>query len=150
MQLIILRERERDPRYSSCPTKTEGAHVMFLLPSIIPFVPKTRDAVPHEHNVFFYVSRIANFRSSDPRYGAVLQDQSLKAHMKCAFSLASFPSFPRPRTQCHTSATSLRKQPSKLQFKRPQIRGGVQGCTLPPVSQGRLIWREPRTPEKGA
>ena len=43
-------------------------------------------------------------------------------------------SFPRsrPGTQCHTSATSLRKQISKLLCKRPHIRGGAQGCAPPP------------------
>ncbi|HEY8909860.1 MAG TPA: hypothetical protein VIM51_06215 [Desulfosporosinus sp.] len=48
----------------------------------------------------------------------------------------------QPGTQCHTSATSLRKQPSKLPFKRPtQTRGGVQGRTPPAMRQGRRIGR---------
>jgi len=41
-----------------------------------------------------------------------------------------------PRTQCHTSVKSLRKQNSKLPCKRPQIRVSAQGRALPPVSQG--------------
>ena len=37
--------------------------------------------------------------------------------------LGPAPLRPQLGTQCHTSATSLRKQVSKLPFKRPQIRG---------------------------
>src|SRR5665254_12443 len=49
----------------------------------------------------------------------------------------------KPGTQCHTSATSLRKQNSKLPCKRPHIRGSAHGRALPPLSQGWRIWRVP-------
>jgi len=80
-------------------------------------------------------------------------------HMECAVSptiskaaliVTSFPvPRPKPGTQCHTSATSLRKQSSKLrESDRPQIRGSAQGRVLPPMRQGRRIGREPRSPRR--
>jgi len=56
----------------------------------------------------------------------------------------------QPGTQCHTSATSLRKQLANFRVSdQPQTRGSEQGCEVPPLRQGRRIWREPRSPEIG-
>jgi len=69
--------------------------------------------------------------------------------MKCAVSPDNLTvSHFQPGTQCDTSATSLRKQKSKLPCKRPQIRGSAQGRALPPLREGRRIWRALRSPLK--
>ena len=71
-------------------------------------------------------------------------------HVKCAVSQPS-PTVLRSKlgTQCHTGATSLRKQSSKLrESDRPKIRGSAQGRVLPPMRQGRRMGRGPRSPRR--
>ena len=79
--------------------------------------------------------------------------QSKMVHKKCAvpdrlsplahvstFQCLSVPLFqrPKPGTQCHTSATSLRKQNSTLPCKRPKIRGSEPGPFSPSMATGTL------------
>ncbi len=108
-----------------------------------------QDAVSQERDVST-LTRITN-----SSYRPHKQDG---AHL-CAVSLSVLR--PQTRTQCHKSATSLRKQPSKLPFKRltphtGQCTGmytaaskpgpllavhGYRG-TRPSMVVGRLIWHD--------
>ena len=85
-------------------------------------------------------NRIAGLKHRNRPPASLLDSCTKTVHMECAVSLAlRLPVFrssffvPRskPGTQCHTSATSLRKQKSKLPCKRPQIRGSAQGPFSP-------------------
>ena len=71
--------------------------------------------------------------------GHQIQQHSFKAAgvTYSRFVIRHFPR-PKPGTQCHTSATSLRKQKSKLPCKRPQTRGSAQGPFSPSVATGAL------------
>jgi len=72
--------------------------------------------------------------------------QHKTVRMKCAV-----PPFlrPKPGTQCHAARRLYVSRLANFRSSsRPQIRGSAQGCALPPVSQGWLIWREPRSPEQ--
>ena len=96
----------------------------FPRPSVSPAPdPSPRRSVTRARRI--YVSRLANFRSSDrpqTRGRALASDD---AHEACRPPQTFPPSLrlsvprPEPGTQCDTSATYLRKQISKLPFKRP-------------------------------
>jgi len=57
--------------------------------------------------------------------------------MKCAFSLATFPPSQDPRRSVTRARRLYVSRLANFRLSdRPQMGGSVQGCTLPPVSQG--------------
>ncbi|SDG09359.1 hypothetical protein SAMN05443529_10163 [Desulfosporosinus hippei DSM 8344] len=94
---------------------------MCLLPSNVPPFLDPRRSVTRARRL--YVS--SYFRRATSRLKHAPRPKPEGAHDMC-LRPSKRPPVPRPRTQCHTSATSLRKQLSKLPFKRPQTRGSAQ------------------------
>ena len=122
---------------SSVPSQRSKPTFQANVPS--PF--QARDAVSHgATSLRKQISKLPCKRPSPRQDGA-----HEMCHLPNISKAASSVPCSKPGTQCHTSATSLRKQISKLPCKRPHIRGSAQGRALPPMRQGRRIGREPRS-----
>ncbi|MDO0824465.1 hypothetical protein [Desulfosporosinus nitroreducens] len=90
--------------------------------------PSTQDQRPVVTQArYLYVSTKATFPLSPPAPERSVNKATQEgAHEMCLLP-SNVPLDPRPRTQSDTSATSLRKQKSKLPFKRPTPEAGQ--CT---------------------
>ena len=116
---------------SPCLSHKDGAHEMCRLPQHS--APRTQAQDGKTGGRFFHF--VGKDRGTVPLSCMQVKNRPRLAptcmnaktvHMKCTVS-PTIHSRPKPRTQCHTSATSLRKQPSKLPFKRPTPNTGQ--CT---------------------
>ncbi|MDR3543499.1 MAG: hypothetical protein P4L69_21465, partial [Desulfosporosinus sp.] len=135
-----------------------------------------RDAVSHSATSLRKQPTKLQFRRPTPNSGQCKSSASREpsptctktVHMECAVP----PTFRSPtpaRDAVSHSATSLRKQPSKLPFRQPTPNSGqrtrsllailgyrdtrpsmASGCALPAMRQGCRFGRAPRTPETGA
>ena len=118
--------RESDPRHKTVHMKcavTQTSKAGLNLPTLHFFVHVPCPGTQCHTSATSLRKQNSKLRESDPRHKTV--------HMKCAVTQTSkaglnlptlhfFVHVPCPGTQCHTSATSLRKQNSKLRESDPR------------------------------